>query len=346
MSTWREAVLYEPLPPSDRGPEGSRLMCLLCPFGCALADGQRGRCHVRMRRGDRMVTSTFASAVTHLDAIERKPFYHYRPGTSALTLAPGGCTFTCDYCVNHRVSQLGRDPSARVDAKPVDAAAVVREAASHGACVALSYSEPSLAPELTLALADAGHAAGVDVVWKTNGFLTRHAADLIGPHLAAANVDVKAVDDRDHRRLTGAPAAPVVDTISRLREHGVWVEVSTPLIPGVSAEPAALRAIARAVAEIDPDIPWHLLRFTPVYRMSDADPTSPASLAAAREIGFEAGLRYCYVERALGEEGRNTLCRGCGTVVLERAVWGVTANHLTDGRCPACGGILPGRWRR
>src|SRR5437879_5463299 len=221
MSIWHDAVLYERMPPSDRGQTDGRLRCLLCPFGCALADGQRGRCHVRMRRGNQLVTSTFASAVAHLDAIERKPFYHFRPGTRALTLAPGGCTFTCDYCVNHRVSQLGRDAAALVDAEPVDAGALVREAASHGACVALSYSEPSLAPELTLALAEAGHAVGVDVVWKTNGFLTRHATDLIGPHLAAANVDVKAADDRDHRRLTGAPVAPVIETISRLREHGV-----------------------------------------------------------------------------------------------------------------------------
>jgi len=335
-TVWRDAVLYEST--SDR------VVCLLCPFACALADGQSGRCHVRRRTGDRVQTRTYASAVAHLDSIERKPLYHFRPGIKALTLAAPGCMFRCEYCVNHRISQFGRSMGSGPPTSAVDVADVVSTAAKQGACVALSYSEPGLAPELTLALAAAGRECGVDVVWKTNGFLTERAVDLVGPSLAAANVDLKSIDEVAHRRLTGAPVAPVVRTIGRLRERGVWVEVSTPLIPGISGEPAALQVIAATIAAIDPGIPWHLLRFTPAYRMSDSDPTLPDALDRAQHIGWETGLRYVYVERALGAPGRATYCPGCGTVLVERDVWGLASSRLSGGRCPDCGRHAEGRW--
>jgi pyruvate formate lyase activating enzyme len=333
---WRPGLLYD-----NTGP---RLRCTLCPYRCFLDDGQVGVCQVRRGAGAVVETATFATTVVHVDAVERKPFYHYRPGRSAVTLAAPGCTFRCDYCVNFRISQYGRSTDAGWSARPVDPAAIVAAAEARSACVALSYSEPSLAIELTLALAEQGRARGVEVVWKSNGFLTPEAVDLAAPALAAVNIDVKGVDDVRHRRLTGAPAAPVIETLRRFKERGVWVEVATPLIPGVSADPEDLTAIAELLVDVDPAIPWHLLRFTPAYRMSDHAPTAPDELDRARRIGLAAGLRHVYVERALGPAGRTTWCPGCGAAVVERDVWAVAANRIRGSACPDCGTRLEGRW--
>jgi pyruvate formate lyase activating enzyme len=277
-----------------------------------------------------------------LDAIERKPLYHVRPGLQVLTVGSPGCTFHCDYCINYRLSQYGRVSSAPWTGAPAEPAVLVRRAA--GAAIGLSYSEPGLAPELTLALAEHAIPAGVPVIWKSNGFLTRQAIDLVSPVLTAVNIDLKAATDAGHRGLTGAPLRPVLEAIERFRAAGVWVEVSTPLIPGISAEPAMLSAIARTLAAISPDLPWHLLRFTPDFRMKDHMPTSPEALRTAREAGLVAGLRFVYVERALGPEGRLTSCPDCRHVLVERGIWKVLANAISAGRCPGCAREVPGRW--
>lgn len=333
---WTDAVLYQL--------DGVKVTCTLCPKRCRLADGQTGACYVRRRIGDRMETATFGTSVLHFDAVERKPLYHFRPGTTALTLAAPGCTFRCDYCVNHRISQFGRDRNAVWIADVLDPSDIIDMAMARGACVALSYSEPSLAMELTLALATYGNDQGVDVVWKTNGFLTDEAVALASPLLAAVNVDLKAADDDKHRRLTGAPLAPVLATLRAFHDAGVWVEVSTPLIPGVSASPAELAKIADLIAAVDSSIPWHLMRFTPAYRRAGDLPTSPEALAAGVEIGKSAGIRYVYVDRALGASGRATRCFGCGNTVIDRELWSVPGVLLNDGACGRCGMKLEGRW--
>jgi len=285
-------------------------------------------------------TSTFASSVFHVDTVEKKPLFHYRPGTAALTLAAPGCSFRCNYCVNFRISQFGRDDQSVWDAVPVDAVDVVARAAALGGCVALSYTEPSLAPELTLELARCGREVGVEVVWKSNGFLTPEAISLCAPAVAAVNIDLKGVDEESHRRLTGGSVGPVIDAIRAFREYGSWVEVTTPLIPGVTDA----RKVAAVVAAISPDIPWHLVRFTPAYRMQEADPTHPDTLADAAEAGRAAGLRHVYVERALGDAARDTRCPSCGADVIRRDIWSLQENLVVRGCCPYCWSRIEGRW--
>lgn len=331
---WRPATFAEP------ADSGGRVRCVLCPFRCRLADGQAGVCKVRRNNGGTLETATFTVAAVHLTAIERKPLYHVRPGASVLTVAGPGCSFRCDYCINYRLSQYGRDDAAPWAGQPAEPAELAARAADANALLGMSYSEPSLAPELTRELA----AHGVPLVWKSNGYLTAEAADELAPCLLAVNVDVKAADEAAHRRLTGASLAPVWETIGRLRSAGVWVEASTPLIPGASADPGTLEAIASRLAAVDPGIPWHLLRFTPDYRLRAAAPTAPDDLRAARRIGHAAGLRYVYVERALGPAGRNTTCPSCGLTLVERGIWATVQNVIADGRCPRCGCEIPGRW--
>jgi pyruvate formate lyase activating enzyme len=334
---WRTADFHGPV-------VGGLIHCTLCPFRCGLRDGETGACRVRRRNGDHVETASFNSSAVHLQPIERKPLFHFRPGSEVLTLAPPGCSFRCDYCVNHRVSQYGRDQDADLPHSPVDPVDVVRRAAAQGAAVGLSYTEPSLAAELTLELASAAAHRGVPVLWKSNGFLTPEAAGSLVGALDAVNIDVKSGDDRSHRRLTGAPLGPVLETVRLLHAAGVWIESSTPLIPGVNDGPGDLRAIADFVAGIDPGIPWHLLRLTPAYRMTDARPTPPSDLVEAVRTGRAAGLRHVYVERALGAEGRATRCPGCAAVLVTRHLWKLDENRLDSGVCPDCRTPLEGRW--
>lgn len=330
---WLPAVL------AVESPRGT--LCQACPHSCVLRPGQVGACKVRRgAAGGGIETATFATSVLHVDTVERKPFFHYRPGTPAVTLAAPGCSFRCDYCINARISQYGRDGDAVWDAEPVDVAAVVDRAAAVGGCVAMSYTEPSLAPEMTLALAERGRDRGVEVVWKSNGFLTDEAIALCAPAVAAVNIDVKSTDERAHRRLTGAPVRHVLAAIEAFRAYGTWVEVSVPLIPGVT-DPVA---VARVVAAISPDIPLHLVRFTPAYRMGGSDPTAPDDLAAAVTAARAEGLRHVYVERALGDEGRTTRCPSCTAPVVTRGIWCLDNDRLDDGHCPDCGAGIEGRW--
>jgi pyruvate formate lyase activating enzyme len=332
--------------PAEFGtPVGTRVECTLCPLRCRLADGQRGVCQVRRNVGGSLKTATFATSTRHLDAIERKPFFHFRPGSVTLTMSAPGCTFRCDYCVNFRASQYGRDERASPwAAQPADPDALVAQAAERSASICLSYTEPALAAELTLALAERGRDQGVDVLWKSNGFLTPAAAARLGPALAAVNIDVKGIEDAAHRRLTGAPVGPVLDTIRAFHDQGLWVEVSTPLIPGVSDSHDQIVRIADKIAAISPSIPWHLVRFTPAFRMAEQGPTSPDDLAAAVALGHGSGLHHVYVERALGDEGRVTHCPSCGYVVVSRGLWFTRRNMLDEGRCPGCGTSVEGRW--
>jgi pyruvate formate lyase activating enzyme len=334
---WRAAVLH-----TSQG--AGRVACDLCPHGCQLGPGQTGLCRVRRNQDGELQTATFAVAAAHLDSIERKPLYHVRPGSAVLTVAAPGCTFRCDYCVNHRLSQYGRPGAPGWLGDEARPAELVAEAAARDAAVGLSYTEPGLAPELTLALAEHAGPAGVPIVWKTNGFLTAAAIDLVAPVLHAVNIDIKAAGEAAHRRLTGAPLGPVLDAVARFRHAGVWVEVSTPLVPGTATEPADVRTIARTVAAVDPFIPWHLLRFTPDYRMRHHVPTLPSALAAACAIGREAGLRFVYVERALGSAGRDTRCPGCANVLVKRGIWETLEARIRQGRCAECHALIPGRW--
>jgi pyruvate formate lyase activating enzyme len=201
-----------------------------------------------------------------------------------------------------------------------------------------------LSAEMTLDLAAAGAPLGVRVVWKSNGFLTPEAVAAVAPALAAVSIDLKAADDQAHLKLTGAPLAPVLEALRGFVEAGVWVEVCTPLIPEFADSPEQLTVIAEHVAALGPGVPWHPARFTPAFRMRGPAPTSPAQLAEAVRIGKAAGLRYTYVERALGDDGRATGCPACGECVVERRIWGLAGSRLRDGCCPACGTAIEGVW--
>jgi len=321
--------------------EGTDLRCTLCPHGCLLREGDVGLCRVRRRRGVEMETATFSAAVVHVDNVERKPLYHFAPGRRVLTIAPPGCSLSCNYCQNFRISQIGRVPALPWVGAQVDPSELVARADDDDAILGFSYSEPSLAIELTLAIAEL---TARPLVWKTNGYMTPEAVEAVAPHLAAVNVDLKAPDDARSRSLTGGALGPVIDTIGRFVRAGVWVEVSTPLIPDFNADAESVKRMAAIVCRAGAHVPWHLLRFIPEFRMREMRPTRPDELAMASAVGSAAGLRHVYVERALGADGRNTACPGCRRDVVTRDIWKLRENLLVDGACPDCGTRIEGRW--
>jgi pyruvate formate lyase activating enzyme len=324
--------------------EGEKVRCVLCPRACLLGEGDVGFCGVRRCHGGGIETATFAASVCQWGPVERKPLYHVRPGARALTLAAPGCTFRCKYCLNYRLSQYGRSEGAQWDGVSVNVDDVVHKAASQSGLIALSYSEPILAAELTLALARHASGSGVGILWKSNGFVTEAALATIAPCLLAANIDIKTADEDKHLCLTGAPLAPVLAAVRGLVQAGVWVEISTPVIPGFNADDASLGRLAQTILAIGADVPWHLVRFMPAYKLQEAPPASPSLLRRAREIARREGVRFVYVERALGKDARNTYCHRCGAVLIRRGIWCTEEILLRDGQCPQCHSVIPGRW--
>jgi len=333
---WTKASFYQPQ-------KHDRLLCRLCPHACVFTtDKAVGLCQVRRRHGQCLETATFATAVQNLDAIERKPLYHYKPGAKVLTLAAPGCQLRCRYCQNYRLSQFGRLPEIGWQAKPVDIQSLIATALNQQAMIGFSYSEPSLAAELTLALAQADQR--LEIIWKTNGFLTAAARQQLVPCLAAINLDLKTINQQQHVALTGAPVKPILANLRAFYQAGIWLEISTPIIPEINADTDSLQQIAATIYAISPDIPWHLLRFTPEFQLRHLPPTSPALLNQAVQMAHQVGLKYVYVERALGPSGRNTGCPQCHRELISRTIWGIQHNRLNQGHCPDCGLKIPGRW--
>lgn len=318
--------------------QGRKIVCELCPRRCGLDEGEDGWCGVRRRESDQLWTLAATPVIAQVDPVERKPLYHFRPGLRLLTLAAPGCTLSCRYCLNHRLSQAGRHGGSWEPVR-ASAAALVARARAEGLGIAFSYAEPSLSIELFLEIA--ALAGDLPLVWKSSGYVEQGPLDDATSSLHAVNLDLKAADDEAHRWLCGAPLAPVLRSLDRLREAGVWVELSTPLVPGLNDAPRQIAAMARVAARAG--APWHLARFVPEHRLQDRPPTGPEGLAAAREIALDQGVSHVYIERALGAQGRQTRC-GCGAIVVERELWAAGRSRLVGGRCPDCGAAVPGVW--
>ncbi|HNW93761.1 MAG TPA: AmmeMemoRadiSam system radical SAM enzyme [bacterium] len=325
--------------------DGTAVVCELCPHACRLADGQRGRCGVRQATPDGLVSlndGVLAAAAD--DPVEKKPFYHFLPGSRIFSVAAPGCNFTCRQCQNYHLSDDPRRDG--VIGRRVAAAQVVA-AAEHAGCpaVAYTYSEPTVWFEFMLAMARAARARGLRNAVVSNAYISPAAQAELLPLLDAANYDLKSFGDDTYRTVYGGTLAPVLATITAAVRAGVWVEVTTLVIPGINDSDGELRDIACWLADLSPEVPWHLSAFFPTHRLTDREATPAATLTRARAIGRAAGLRFVYTGNIRDDEGGTTYCPGCGAAVITRDGFRVTACRLREGRCAACGGVLAGRWR-
>ena len=337
----RRAILVEPF--DDRFVPGS-VRCVACAHRCVVRPGRIGVCGVRQNRGGSLYTLVYGQLVlSQAEPIEKKPFYHFLPGSRAYSVATRGCNFHCAFCQNWEVSQAHREgvvPGTR----QVTPRRVVDEALAAGArSIAYTYVEPTVFIECALDTMVLAREAGLRNVFVTNGYQTPEAIELVAPLLDAANVDIKSASDMFYRRVSGARWEPVRDAVVEMKRRGIWLELTTLVIPGLNDDPGELTAIAEWIAgSIGDETPWHLTRFQPAYKLADLPETPAATLAEAYRIARGAGLRHVYVGNAPEVEVLTTSCTRCGTELVTRDEFRVIGRYLVDGRCPSCGHVPAG----
>jgi len=333
-----EALLWEHF-------KGLTVRCILCSHRCIIKDGDRGICGVRENRSGTLTTLVYGKLVArNIDPIEKKPLFHFLPGSRSYSIATVGCNFKCRFCQNAAIAQMPSDYNGRIVGDTVTPEAVVADA-KRTKCRSISYTytEPTIFFEFAYDTAKAAHGEGIRNVFVTNGYMTPEAVQMIHPYLDAANVDLKAYTDGFYKKQCGARLEPVKEALNTLKSMGVFVEVTTLLIPGLNDDPKELEALARFLVDsLGPDTPWHVSRFHPTYRLLDHPSTPVNTLLAAREIGLKAGLRYVYTGNVPGEDGEDTVCPRCGKTVIQR--WGFTLRtyRLENGRCIHCGADIAG----
>ena len=331
MRITKEAMLYEKLP------EG-KVRCNLCAHRCVIADGKKGICQVRENRGGTLYTLVYGhTIIQHVDPVEKKPLFHFHPGSTAYSIATPGCNFRCRWCQNWDISQMVHDRhfimGEEASLEQVVAAAQKADCRS----IAYTYTEPTIFFEYAYDTARLAHEAGLANLYITNGYMTEEMLETFQPYLDAANVDLKAFRDKTYRKYVGARLQPVLNTMKLMKRLGIWLEVTTLVIPGINDDDGELKDVADFVAgELGVDTPWHISRFFPAYKMTDVSPTPVETLNRAREIGLEAGLRYVYVGNVSGEA--NTVCHKCGQILIRRLGYRILENRVQpNGRCPNCG---------
>lgn len=336
----REGELYEKL---DR----SRVRCYACGHCCPIPEGQPGVCKVRYNKGGVLYVPWGYVGGVQCDPIEKKPFFHAYPGALAYSFGMLGCDLHCAYCQNWVTSQALRDPNAISPPLAASPGDLVSDAVRQGAKVLVStYNEPLITSEWAVAIFKEAKAAGLVTAFVSNGNGTPQVLEYIRPWVDLYKVDLKSFDDRHYHQL-GGRIGPILDTIRWLHRSGIWLEIVTLLIPGFNDAEDELRGLTEFLADVSPDIPWHVTAFHKDYKMDGPRNTRPEDLLRAAEIGKRAGLRYIYAGNLPGMVGEleDTHCRKCGKVVVKRSGYLVQRYDVTsEGNCSACGAPVPGRW--
>lgn len=321
-----------------------KVTCRLCAHNCTIADGHRGVCGVRENFSGELKTLVYGRLVAERpDPVEKKPLYHFLPGSLTHSVATAGCNMRCANCQNYAISQTPKS-GGKVPGEFSPAGDVVRRAVEYGASsVSCTYTEPTIFMEYALDLMREARAAALKTVFVSNGFMSREALGSLGGALDAANIDLKSMKDEFYRRICGARLEPVLKAIAALKEMGVWIEITTLVIPGENDTHEELREIARFIGSLDPNIPWHVSAFHPDYKMLDKPPTPLSTIDSAVAIGREEGLRFVYQGNTTRRGGENTTCPKCGKVVINRQGHALMGKDLTPGgKCGHCGKPLPG----
>ncbi len=334
-----EGELYEKLPEN-------RVRCFACGHRCLIPPGREGVCRVRFNDAGTLRVPFGYVAGIQLDPVEKKPFFHALPGATALSFGMLGCDFHCGYCQNWLTSQTLRDPAAGSLHDEVEPARLVQLAKKHGARIVTStYNEPLITSEWAVHVFREARAAGLVTSYVSNGNATPEVLEYLKPWVSLYKVDLKSFRDKNYRAL-GGTLERVLWTIEALHERGFWVEVVTLVVPGFNDSDEELRDIARFLAGVSPDIPWHVTAFHRDYKMTDPPDTDVATLIRAAQIGRAAGLRYVYAGNIPGHVGpwENTYCAGCGAILIERVGYRVLAYRCHEGSCPDCGRAIAGFW--
>ncbi len=335
----KKALFYQQL-------EGERVLCGLCRLRCLIGPGERGHCRVRENRDGVLYSLVYGRLVAeHVDPIEKKPLFHFLPGSRSYSVATVGCNFRCLHCQNYGISQ----PEERgvVGSGSFVAPETVVERAIAAGCSSISYTytEPTIYFEYALEIARLAKAAGLKNVFVTNGYITNEALAAIAPFLDAANIDLKGFSETFYREVVGASLAQVLECIKEYKRLGIWLEITTLVIPNRNDDPEQLRGIAAFIAtELGRQTPWHVSQFHPTFQLTSEPRTPVATLRMALAIGQEAGLGFVYEGNVPGNGGENSCCPSCGGLLVKRYGYIIEKNLLARGRCPGCGLAVDGVW--
>lgn len=314
-----------------------KVQCTLCSRYCVIPPGKLGFCMARKNIDGELYTLVYGSIVSRgVDPIEKKPFYHFWPGSSAFSIAVPGCNFRCLHCQNWVISQVGVEDVEYEDIPPERVVELAKRYGCKG--ISITYTEPTLATEYAIDVGKLAHKEGLHNNYVTNGYITIEALRELRPYLDAANVDVKAFTDEFYRRICGVPSIrPVLETCEWMVRHGIHLEVTYLIIPRENDSPEEIRKFCRWVVEkLGPDVPTHFSRFYPHYKMEDREETPVRTLERALSVAKEEGINYVYIGNVPGHTGDNTYCPKCGELLIERYGFDITRWRLKDHRCPKC----------
>jgi pyruvate formate lyase activating enzyme len=335
----KEALLFEKT--------GNRkVACLLCGHRCVLKDGQLGVCRVRKNIEGTLFSLNYDKvAATHADPIEKKPLYHFLPASTSYSIAAMGCNFKCKFCQNHSLSMV--EDEQGIYGEEITPEELVAAALRYGCqSISYTYTEPTIYFELMIETARLAKEKGIKNVMVTNGFMSREALRAMSPYLDGANVDLKAFSEHFYKKYCGAKLAPVLDTLKDMHARGIWIELTTLLIPGLNTDKDELKRLIFFIAELDAGIPWHVSRFFPQHNLQDKPVTEMRMIFDALQTAKEMGLKYLYGGNIASDKWSNTYCPACGALLVERSGYFTRVGNISAGECDNCGEKIPGVWPR
>ena len=327
--------------------EGSKIHCYLCAHHCRIDEGNFGFCGMRENSQGELYTYAYGNVIAnHVDPIEKKPLYHFLPGTYAYSIATIGCNFRCGFCQNWNISQMSVKSCGEegYELKPEE---VVREALKNNcSSISYTYTEPTIFFEYAYDTAKLAQEKGIANTFVTNGYMTKEAIETIKPYLDAANVDLKFFKDETYKKVCKGSLHPVMDSIRNMKAAGIWVEVTTLVIPGENDSDEELRDIARFIVSVGKEVPWHISRYHPDFKYAENGPDSTPveTIEKAKKIGKEEGLKYVYPGNIMDIGA--TVCPKCGEVLIERAGFGADIlDGFNKGICENCNTRIEGVWK-
>lgn len=320
------------------------VLCGLCPHNCILHEGKHGICRTRVNSHGVLYTIAYGNPCSiNIDPIEKKPLFHFFPGSEIYSLATAGCNFRCLNCQNYQISQSSPSVIREFNLSPVD---VVKQTLAHNVkFIAFTYTEPTVFYEYVYDTARFAHENGLGTVMISNGYINPKPLLDLCPHIDAFNIDLKCFDEQSHQKLTGGKLAPVLETLKTIKKNGIWLEITNLLIPGFSDDEGMIEKMCNWLVDNGfEDTPLHFSRFFPTYKLPQLSPTSENSMIKAKEIAERMGLRYVYIGNDSLLNAENTYCPHCKKMLIERKGFVVVRNLVRNGCCPSCGERIAGVW--
>ena len=326
-----------------------KVLCQACAQSCKLDEGEYGICGVRkVEDGELKLLVYGLAAAVNVDPVEKKPMFHFLPQSKAFSVGTVGCNFSCTFCQNADISQYPKEHGHEIVGQELPPERIVELALEYDCdSIAYTYNEPIVFFEYTYDTAKLAHEKGLKNIYVTSGYETKKAIDLLAPYIDGMNIDIKGFTDEFYQEICGAKLKPVLEAVKHAHEKGIWIEVTTLLIPGKNDSNEEIRNIAKFIADLDPAIPWHLSAFHPMYKMQDVPRTPSSTLLRAYKIAQEEGLKYVYVGNIDDEDHESTYCPDCKERVIDRSghIGQYVTNGLdSNGTCPYCGYELEGVW--